>query len=190
MASAATTCWLTRYLDKVRVREDDMKVVRDESVDRQALQDAVCDAVYGQETTVKITIDVEKLDGRELHFFERIGEGTYGDVEFEVFSTVPERSLEIWVQDERYLVSNEDLIEATLQAVIEPSEPTLGERVDRVIESYRRRIDEAQKDYEDCPDGYEGEIAEYLSTFRMRLDRFTGEIARVVGRYVLDPRNQ
>jgi hypothetical protein len=119
MASAATTCWLPRYLDKVRVREDDMKVVRDESVDRQALQDAVCDAVYGQETAVKITIDVEKLDGRELHFFERIGEGTYGNVEFEVFSTVPQRSLEIWVEDERYLISSEDLIKATLQAVLE-----------------------------------------------------------------------
>jgi hypothetical protein len=89
---------------------------------------------------VKITIDVERLS-EELHFFERIGEGTYGDVEFEVFSTVPERSLEIWVQDERYLISSKELIEAALQAIIdEPSE-----HVDRVIESYRRRIDEAQK---------------------------------------------
>jgi hypothetical protein len=47
-----------------------------------------------------------------------------------------------------------------------------------------------KKDYEDCPDGYGGDIAEYLSACRMRLDRFTGEIARIIGRYVLDPRNQ
>jgi hypothetical protein len=134
---------------------------------------------------VRITIDVERLSKEEMHFFEQIGEGTYDDVEFKVFYTVPRHSLEIWVQDERYLISSEEMIEATLQAIIdEPSEPTLGERVDRQIRMYKSEIAEAQQDYDDCDkNGPRAEIGEWISSFRSHLEFFEEGVERALDRY-------
>jgi hypothetical protein len=82
---------------------------------------------------MKITIDVERLSKEELHFFEQIGEGYYDDVEFKVFSTVPQRSLEIWVEDERYLISSEELIRSVLQSVVQAEDATT---LEAIIEFY------------------------------------------------------
>lgn len=70
---------------------------------------------------MQITVDVTDVTGRYI-FRQHVGEGSYGDVNIDLSTTIPDMSPVIKIDDRTFVVNIHDIVRAVAEAVLAPAE--------------------------------------------------------------------